>query len=116
MSSGKIVLNAGEYLIREGEHSRSMYWIQKGELVVSKKRGEEDVVLGYLSKGELVGELSFLDHEARSATVKAMVYSELVEIPQEAIEKIFEAQPKWLEILVKTLAERLRKTSNRVRV
>ncbi len=93
-----------------------MYWIQKGELIVSKKRGEEDVVLGYLTKGELVGELSFLDHEARSATVKAMVYSELVEIPQEAIEKIFESQPKWLEILVMTLAERLRKTSNRVRV
>jgi CRP-like cAMP-binding protein len=116
MSANKIVLNAGEILMREGDHSKSMYWIQKGELMVTRKRGQEDVVLGYLTNGELVGELSFLDNEVRSATVKAMVYSELVEIPQETVEKVFESQPKWLEILVKTLAERLRKTSARVRV
>jgi CRP-like cAMP-binding protein len=116
MSANKIVLNAGDILMREGDHSKSMYWIQKGELIVTRKKGAEEVVLGYLSHGELVGELSFLDHEARSATVKALVYSELVEIPQEAVQKVFESQPKWLETLVMTLAERLRKTSARVRV
>jgi CRP-like cAMP-binding protein len=93
-----------------------MYWLQKGQLVVTKRRLNEDVILGYIFEGELVGEISFLDDEVRSASVKAIVDSELIEIPQEAIDNIFKTQPKWLEILVKTLAERLRKANSRIKV
>jgi CRP/FNR family cyclic AMP-dependent transcriptional regulator len=64
----------------------------------------------------LVGEISFLDQEPRSATVKALTECELIQIPQETIDGIFKSQPKWLEILVKTLAERLRKANARIKV
>jgi CRP-like cAMP-binding protein len=93
-----------------------MYWVQKGQLVVTRKRLHDDVVLGHVMSGELVGEISFLDNEARSATVTALVYCELLEIPQDAIETVFKSQPKWLEILVMTLAERLRKANARIKV
>lgn len=109
-------LTTNQILIREGEHSSSMYWVQTGQLVVTKKRGNEDVVLGHIYSGELVGEISFLDKEARSATVKAMTDSELIEIPRETFENLFKSQPKWLEILVKTLAERLRKANARIKI
>ena len=109
-------LAADEILIREGEHSNSMYWVQNGQLVVTKKRGNEDVVLGHIFSGELVGEISFLDKEARSATVKAMTECDLIEIPMETLDKVFKTQPKWLEILVKTLAERLRKANARIKI
>ncbi len=111
-----IRLAAEESLIKEGEHSSSMYWVQTGQLVVSKKRGIEEVVLGHVYSGELVGELSFLDKESRSASVRAMTDCELIEIPQETFDNIFKTQPKWLEILVKTLSERLRKANARIKV
>ncbi len=109
-------LEPDEALIKEGEHSKSMYWVQAGQLVVTKKRGNEEVVLGHIFSGELVGEISFLDKEPRSATVKAMTECELIEIPQETLDTLFKTQPKWLEILVKTLAERLRKANARIKV
>lgn len=112
----QIKLEPNQILLKEGEHSSSMYWVQNGQLVVTKKRGAEEVVLGHIYSGELVGELSFLDQEARSATVKAVTESELIKIPQETIDNIFKTQPKWLEILVKTLSERLRKANARIKI
>lgn len=109
-------LSPNEILLQEGEHSNSMYWVQNGQLVVTKKRGSEDVILGHIYSGELVGEISFLDQEARSATVKAITDCDLIQIPQETIDGIYKTQPKWLEILVKTLAERLRKANARIKV
>lgn len=109
-------LNANEILLQEGEHSNSMYWVQNGQLVVTKRRANEEVILGHIYSGELVGEISFLDQESRSATVKAVTECDLIQIPQETIDNIFKTQPKWLEILVKTLAERLRKANARIKV
>lgn len=111
-----ITLQPNQILIQEGEHSHNMYWVQTGQLVVIKKRLNEDVVLGHVNSGELVGEISFLDNESRSATVKAITECELISIPQETLDTVFQSQPKWLEVLVKTLAERLRKANARIKV
>ncbi len=112
----QIKLAPDQILLREGEHSHSMFWVQSGQLVVTKKRGTEDVLLGHVYSGELVGEISFLDNEARSATVKAVAECDVIEIPQETLDKVFSSQPKWMEILVKTMAERLRKANARIKV
>lgn len=111
-----ITLAPNEILLHEGENSHNMFWVQSGELVVTKKRGNEDVILGHIHNGELVGEVSFLDGHPRSATVKAVSTVELIEIPQETFDSIFEKQPKWLEVLVKTLAERLRRANARIKI
>jgi len=113
--ANKLSLKAEEYLVREGEHSSSMYWVQSGQFVVTKKIHSEEVILGHIYEGELVGEISFLDKEVRSASVKALTDAELIEIPQETIDGIFRTQPKWLEALVMTLAERLRKANSRIK-
>lgn len=109
-------LRPNQILLREGEHSSSLYWVQSGQMVVTKKRNGEDIILGHIFSGELVGEISFLDNEPRSATVKALTDCDLIEIPRETFDKIFTGQPRWLEILVKTLAERLRKANARIKI
>ncbi len=45
-----------------------------------------------------------------------MTDAELIEIPRETFENLFKTQPKWLEILVMTLAERLRKANARIKI
>ncbi len=109
-------LSPNQILLHEGETSQNMYWVQAGQLIVTKRRGSDDVVLGHIYSGELVGEISFLDNEPRSATVKAITEVELIEIPKETFDSIFHNQPKWLEVLVKTLAERLRKANARIKI
>ncbi len=116
MASKSIKLAPNQILLKEGDHSSCMYWLQKGQLVAFRVRAGEEVVLGHIYSGELVGEISFLDNEPRTATVRAITDCELIEIPKETIDGIYRIQPKWLEILVKTLAERLRKANARIKV
>lgn len=111
-----VTLEKGDVLIREGENSHSMYWLQKGQLSVHKRHGTEEILLGHVYSGEIVGEMSFLDDEPRSATVRAISDSELLEIQNDKYEKIFLTQPKWLQVLIRTLLDRLRRANARIKV
>ncbi|WP_290730305.1 cyclic nucleotide-binding domain-containing protein [Halobacteriovorax sp. JY17] len=116
MSADIIELQAGEYLIREGEESAQMYYLQSGSMAVYKVKGGAEHQIGTIYSGELVGEMSFLDKEPRSASVKAISEAKLLVIPVEKFEKYFNDQPSWYRALIHTLLERLRKANTRIRV
>ena len=111
-----IQLKPGDILIKEGDSSQSMFWLQTGELVVTKILDGKKVVLDKIITGQLVGEISFIDKKPRSATVSALTICELIEIPQDTLDKVFSKEPAWLHALFKTLAERLRKADERISV
>lgn len=105
----------GDLLIKEGESSDTLYWLQSGSLRLFKKKGKGFVELGVIHSGELVGEMSFMDHEPRSASVEAIQDCEVVEIPRGKFDEVVEGLPKWLNSLVHTLVKRLRQTNKTVR-
>jgi len=109
-------LLSNEYLMREGEESAQMYYLQSGTLAVFKRKGDIENQIGTIMAGELVGEMSFLDRHPRSASVKAMTECVLVEIPREKFEKLMEGHPKWFRALLHTLLDRLRKANARVKI
>jgi hypothetical protein len=51
--ASQVKLSPNQILLREGEHSSNMFWVQNGQLVVTKKRGNEDIVLGHIYSGQL---------------------------------------------------------------
>lgn len=108
-------LKKGESLVKEGEHSNSMYWVQSGTLRLFKKKGSGFIELGVVHSGEVVGEMSFLDNQPRSASVEALQPCDIVEIPRGKFEEFINAQPSWMKSLIQTLVKRLRTTNNRVR-
>jgi len=83
---------------------------------VTRKDGDKDVILGYINEGEIVGELSFLDQQPRSATVKAVKDCKLVQIPLKTIEQVFQTTPPWLEAFIKTMVARIRKADARIKI
>ena len=111
-----VTLQADKILLSEGEESHSMYLLQEGQLIVTRKDGDKEVTLGYINPGEIVGELSFLDQEPRSATVRAVKECKLAQIPLKTIDEIFKSQPPWLEAFIKTLAKRIRNADSRIKV
>jgi len=111
-----IKVRAGEYLIREGDESNGLFWLQKGQMTVYKTRGKEEVEIGLVFTGELVGEMSFLDEKPRCASVKAKINCELLEIQADNFKFIFEDQPKWFQVLIKTLVERLRRANAKIKI
>ena len=114
--SETIRLMPNEYLMREGEDSTEMYYLQSGTLAVFKRKGDQEHQIGTIISGELVGEMSFLDKNPRSASVKAMSDSVLVVVPLEKFEHALETMPKWFTALLHTLTERLRKANARIRI
>jgi CRP/FNR family cyclic AMP-dependent transcriptional regulator len=114
--SDKKILKKDEVLLHEGEQSSNMYWVSSGKLVVTRQRGAGAVTLGHIGPGELVGEMSFLDGEPRSATVTAVTDCELVEVPRLVFEDVIRKQPVWFQGLLRILTDRLRKINQRIRV
>lgn len=111
-----IKVRQGDYLIREGEKSSEMYFLQTGSMMVIKRKGNKEQQIGTIYSGELVGEMSFLDKAPRSASVKAITDCELIEIKSDKFEKSMEELPKWHQALLHTLLDRLRKANARIRV
>ena len=111
-----ITLEANKVLLREGEESHSMYLLQEGQLKITKRTGDEEVLLGFIHSGELVGELSFLDQRPRSATVTAVTDCELIQIPLKVKEDVMKSTPKWMEAFIETLVVRIRQADEKIRI
>lgn len=116
MISDILEVKTGEYLMRDGEESAQMYYLQSGSLAVYKVKGSAEQQIGTIYSGELVGEMSFLDNQPRSASVKAISDCKLMVIPHEKFERYFQDQPAWYKALINTLLERLRKANTRIRI
>ena len=111
MAADMLELQPGDYLVREGDESTQMYFLQAGSLAIMKVKGGAERQIGTVYTGEIVGEMSFLDKEPRSASVKAISASEVAVIPSEKFEKLISSQPSWYRALVNTLLDRLRKAN-----
>lgn len=118
MSSNKSVkLEKGQYLFKEGDNSSSMFLIKSGRLAVSRKNfnSEDEVILGEKVVGELIGEMAFFDNRPRSANVKALTLSEVIELPFSALQAQFETCPAWLKVMTKTINAQLRDANTRIK-
>jgi CRP/FNR family cyclic AMP-dependent transcriptional regulator len=109
----RISLNEGDFIIREGEPSTEMYFLISGTLIVTKDFDGEVKELGSIAKGQLVGEMSFLDKKTRSASVLAKEDSELLIIPLQKFEQTLEELPDWVRTLQTALIGRLREVNEK---
>ena len=78
-----IELDAGEWLVREGDPPGSAYLLRSGRLEVVQ--GER--LVRTLTPGAVVGELSLLTGEPRSAGVRARRDATLVEVPRAGLRR-----------------------------
>ncbi len=103
-----------EIIFKENELGRAVFIIQSGEVEVIK-RGK---VLTTLGPGEFFGEMALLEQLPRSATVRTVKESDIYLIYKANLDGLIERNPrvglKIIRNLLKTLSDRLRKTSERM--
>jgi CRP-like cAMP-binding protein len=104
-----------EYLFHENDQARSLFLVKSGTIAIRKRRGTGFVELARIYSNEVIGELSFFDREPRSASAIALSEVEVLEIPFEALDKIFESVPSYMRTIVTAMAERLRKSGDLLR-
>ena len=82
---------AGDTLVRAGESGREMYVLSRGAAEVLGPDGE---VLRTLTAGDVFGELALLHDAPRTATVRALVTSDLYVLERDAYERVARAHPE----------------------
>ncbi len=85
--------NPGDEVFSEGDKAASLFVIKFGSVRIRRSGKDDSVDVAQLGTGSHFGEMSFVDGEARSATVIAMEKSEIVKIDFEALRKVFEKEP-----------------------
>lgn len=108
-------LKKGELLFNEGDTSKSMYFVQGGVIRLFKKKGSGMIELGMIHKGEVIGEMGFLDGGPRSASAEAIHDTDLMEITNANLLEQLKGLPPWLMVLLKTVVNRLRTANNKIR-
>ena len=106
--SGWISLPAGQLLIEQGAHSKTLYILLSGRLSVVLNYGEaSERRLSELGPGETVGEMGVITGAPRSASVVALRDSELLRIPDDLILPFLEQNPQILLRLFGRVAQRV---------
>lgn len=115
--SGIKTLAPGEILFNEGDNATSMYIIQRGQLRLFRPKGKGFVEIAVLRSGEVLGEMAYFDPDSKTRSVSAAAITsvDIIEISFNALEKTMAGLNPWFKTLINTLAERLRKTNERVR-
>jgi CRP-like cAMP-binding protein len=98
----------------EGDPGGTLFFILSGYLkAVSSGAEGREVLLSVMGPGEVVGELSVLDGQPRSASIIALEPTELAALDREPLLALIRQQPSLAIGLLEVLTQRLRKLTTR---
>jgi CRP-like cAMP-binding protein len=105
----------GDVLFHQGDDAGAVLVILAGHVKAAMLSDGREVILAFPGPGELLGELSAVDGQPRSGTVRAVDDVEALVIPGSAFRAVLEHRPRIAFVLLRSVIERLR-TADRQRV
>lgn len=97
----------GDLVFREEDTARSLFVLAHGSLDVVKKSADGEVHLYRVRPGESFGEMSFIDMQPRSATVRALGACVVWSWSYAAFRERYEKEPKTYLMIVMNVAREL---------
>ena len=94
-----------EVLFNQGDEGNNAYMVVAGRLSVEVDKN----AAGYMGDGEVFGELALLLDQKRSATVKSVKPTELIEINKEGLQLILNSASEIVKEMILKLCEELSK-------
>ncbi len=86
-------LQAGDILYEEGQQDNNLYVIVSGKVAVGKDEGGRWVDIATLKEGAVAGEMSFVDGNPHTLTLKAIAPTEVLVLNRDDFEKLVEQSP-----------------------
>ena len=97
-------LARGDYLIRRGERGGDVYRVVEGELEVIDGRQQPAVVLDVIGRGQMVGEMGFLQEQLRTADVRAGETSVCQRWERGSLLKVLDGDPPFAAAFYRAIA------------
>lgn len=115
--SGIRTYKPGDILFNENDPANSLFIIQSGQIRLYRPKGRGFIEIAILRSGEVIGEMAYFDEKTtrRSCSAAAIVTTEVIEISFTAFEQTMKGLNPWFKTIINTLADRLRKTNERVK-
>jgi CRP/FNR family transcriptional regulator len=120
VGSGRNITNRNERTFKrgalmfiEGETSTEMFIIRSGKVRILKQEGDKALELAVLGPGSVLGELSLLDHQPRSATAQVVEDVIATVIDESLLDQTLQAAPGWLSNIIQVVVSRFRNTMKR---
>jgi len=103
MSSQKLADE--DYLITENDSDHALHVLLEGKLEVIRKTGAgETASLAVLRDGELAGELSFIDGEPHTVSLRALCDCLVVSIDRKEFEGLIDGHPQLVYKVMRAIA------------
>ena len=97
---------AGEYIINQGEPGDAFYIVNFGQVEVLLAHHGSRRRINVLDEGEFFGEISLLDEQPRTASVRAALPTECYVLTKGAFMQLLERDPKMYERVWQTIKQR----------
>lgn len=99
----------GQTIVEQGAEGFHAYYIEAGRVEVLVHEGTHEIKIAELGAGEIFGEMALIEHEIRSATVRALADTTITVIPASDLErKLSKIEDKGVSALMHVFIERLR--------
>lgn len=108
-------LAPGEVLFREGDWADQAYVVTAGEVEILKTTERREVLLAVRGENDVIGEMALVEHQPRSATVRARGQAELVSIPKAALDDLLATSASAARAVFGPLIRRIRNTNDQMR-
>ncbi|MFG6448060.1 Crp/Fnr family transcriptional regulator [Roseateles sp. BYS180W] len=105
----------GELVVEQGTKSNSLYILLNGRarVLTADSRGRE-VILAVLQPGDYVGEMSLIDNEAHSATVRAEVQTDILVLGRSEFSRCLPDASSLAYGILRGLVARLRNADRQI--
>jgi signal transduction histidine kinase len=111
----EVTLEQGDVLMEEGTPGDALYIVLDGDFEVSKRSGNQEVVLAMRGTGEVLGEMALIEDLPRSATVKASRKSKLLKITKGVFQTLIGSSTSAALSVLHTMSARVRNTESMLR-
>jgi CRP/FNR family transcriptional regulator, cyclic AMP receptor protein len=105
----------GETIVESGKKANALYIILNGRahVVATDTRGRE-AILANLKQGDYVGEMSLIDNQPHSATVRAEVQTDVLVLGRAQFARILPENAAMTYAIMKVLVQRLRQADRKI--
>jgi serine/threonine protein kinase len=108
----KRVLYGGDVLFKEGEQGDFAFIILSGTLEVSRMKDGYKIVLAFLKREEIGGELALFTNEPRTATITALEETTICLLSRQSVENELLKLSPWIQNMIYGLAKRFIKLND----